>query len=255
MRDHSIKPANDRARDAEYLAEFQDEVQAVPQATPMQMLQVAVEGGADLAMVERLMDLQERWEATEARKEFVAALSAFKADPPTLVRDKHVHFSTQKGQTDYRHASLDQVSEVIGKALSKHGLSHRWDVDQNGNEIRVTCVLTHVRGHRESVPMVATADTSGSKNPIQAIGSTITYLQRYTLLAATGMAVKDQDDDGRKGGAETITEEQIANLEALMTEVGADRGRFLKWAKANKLADIQASFYPVAIKMLEAKRK
>ena len=230
-------------------------LQAAPQATPMQMLTTAVNSGADLAMVEKLMDLQERWEATEARKEFVAALSAFKADPPTLVRDRHVHFSTQKGPTDYRHASLDQVSEVIGKALSQHGLSHRWDVEQTGNEIRVTCVLTHVRGHRVSVPMVATADTSGSKNPIQAIGSTITYLQRYTLLAATGMAVKDQDDDGQGGGVETITKQQVADLEALMTEVGADRAKFLRWAKAERLEDIQAGFYQTAVKMLEAKRK
>ena len=147
------------------------------------------------------------------------------------------------------------ADEVIGKALSKHDLSHRWDVEQNGAEIRVTCVLTHVRGHRESVPMVATADASGSKNPIQAIGSTITYLQRYTLLAATGMAVKDQDDDGQVGDIERVSEEQIANLEALIEEVDADRAKFLRWAKAEKLGDVQAAFYPTAVKMLEAKRK
>ena len=161
--------------------------------TPMAMLQIAVQRGADLAQLEKLMELQERWEKNEARKAFFVALNAFKADPPTLSKNKHVKFGT----TEYDHATLDQVSLVIGKALSGHKLSHRWDVEQKEGNITVACVLTHEKGHSERVPMSATADTSGSKNSIQAIGSTVTYLQRYTLLAATGMAVKGQDDDGR----------------------------------------------------------
>ena len=40
-------------------------------------------------------------------------------------------------------------------------------------------------------------DDSGGKNPIQSIGSTITYLERYTILALTGLATKEQDDDGK----------------------------------------------------------
>jgi hypothetical protein len=51
-------------------------------------------------------------------------------------------------------------------------------------------------GHSERTTLSATADTSGSKNSIQAIGSTVTYLQRYTLLAAVGLAAGG-DDDGQ----------------------------------------------------------
>src|SRR5437660_174203 len=65
-----------------------------------------------------------------------------------------------------------------------------------GGTIRVTCILTHVQGHSEQVSMSAQPDTSGSKNSIQAIGSTASYLQRYTLFAATGLAPKDADTDG-----------------------------------------------------------
>jgi hypothetical protein len=35
------------------------------------------------------------------------------------------------------------------------------------------------------------------KNAIQQVASTTTYLQRYTLLAITGMSTKGMDDDGR----------------------------------------------------------
>ena len=47
--------------------------------------------------------------------------------------------------------------------------------------------------------MSAPADSSGSKNPVQQIGSTMTYLQRYTLIGALGLTTADKDDDGRQG--------------------------------------------------------
>jgi hypothetical protein len=175
-----------------------DHSQAVMAITPMGMIQMAVQQGADIDKLRQLLDLQERWEKTEARKAFVAALSAFKANPPLIYKNKQVSFSTQKGKTEYRHATLGEVSDAIGQSLAGHGLSHRWNVEQmTGGMIRVTCILMHQLGHSESVSLEAGRDESGSKNNIQAVGSTVTYLQRYTLLAATGCAVSDSDDDGR----------------------------------------------------------
>ena len=171
--------------------------------TPMQMLNMAVSQGADLDKLTKLMDLQERWEKNEARKAYVSAITAFKANPPKILKTKDVGF----GKTSYKHATLDNASELIGAALAEHGISHRWDVEQlEGGVIRVTCILTHVQGHCEHVPMQASPDTSGSKNSIQAIGSTTSYLQRYTLFAATGLAAKDSDDDGKGGDAHALAE-------------------------------------------------
>lgn len=156
----------------------------------------------DVAKLEKLLQVRERWEAAEARKAFVVALNTFKAAPPTVTKNKQVRFTTDRGTTEYRHATLDNVCEAIGEALSRHGLSHRWDVVQDKDAIRVACVLTHVLGHSERVSLEAMPDKSGSKNGIQAVGSTVTYLQRYTLLSVTGMATTEQDDDGRGAGQE-----------------------------------------------------
>ena len=60
----------------------------------------------------------------------------------------------------------------------------------------MTCILTHDMGHSEETSLEGSADNSGSKNSIQAIGSSVTYLERYSLLAATGLAVKNADNDG-----------------------------------------------------------
>ena len=94
--------------------------------TPMDLIQLAVGQNADIDKLEKLMNLQLRWEANEAKKAFVTAMNAFKADPPEITKNKLVAF----GQTSYSHATLDQVCGKVTESLSKHGISHRWRVEQ-----------------------------------------------------------------------------------------------------------------------------
>ena len=219
--------------------------------TPLDLLNIAVEKKADLAQLQALMDMKERWEATEARKAFVAAMNAFKAAPPELEKTKLVKFK----DTKFKHATLDNVCAIVGAALSTHGLSHRWEVQQEATAIKVTCVLTHELGHSERVTMQAGADTTGSKNAIQAIGSALTYLERYTLLAATGLAAKDQDDDGNGiGNSEPIGAEQKDELIVLIKETNTDTAKFLAWAKAESLDELPALKFKDAKEFLEMKK-
>src|SRR5487761_1501243 len=155
----------------------------------------------DIARIEKMLELKERWDANEARKAYTAAMAAFKANPPTILKDKHVKFQTSKGVTEYDHATLGGACDAIIKGLSEHGISHRWDVAQGDGRIKVTCILTHALGHSESAGMHGPIDDSGGKNAIQAIASSVSYLERYTLFAAAGLASQDMDDDGR-GGAD-----------------------------------------------------
>ena len=180
----------------------------------MSMIAVAVKNGMSPDTIRDLMNLQREWEAAEAKKAFVSAMSAFKADPPQLFKNKQVSFETSKGRTEYMHATLDQVALSIGSKLAPHGLSFRWATEQKDNgQIKVTCFLTHERGHSESVWLESGRDESGGKNNIQALGSTVTYLERYTLLAVTGMAVKDQDDDGHSAEPKQETKPTITDAQ------------------------------------------
>jgi hypothetical protein len=221
--------------------------------TPMALLSTAVSNGADLDKLERLMALQERWEANEAKKAYVQAMADFKRNPPTIVKDKEASFGGNKG---YKYANLAQVASVIGKALSEHGLSASWQTEQTNGTIRVTCRITHVNGYSESCSLEASPDTSGSKNAIQAIGSAKSYLEKYTLLSLAGLAADDQDDDGNSTGTtETLSDEAAANLDSLATEVKADMPKFLKYFKIKEIGELPASRYAEAVKLLEAKRK
>lgn len=217
--------------------------------TPAHMLQVALEKGASMEQLEKLLDLQERWEATEARKAYVKAMAAFKANPPDIVKDKTVAF----GNTRYTHVSLPAVVDAVSQSLSKHGLSHRWDVEQNGI-IKVTCVITHELGHSEAVSMSAPADASGQKNAIQQIASTVAYLERYTLMAATGLAAKDMDDDAKQAGQAALSDEQAAEIKALLQETNSDVPAFLKaMGGAESVDELPAGAYPRAMALLNKK--
>ena len=170
--------------------------------TPVELLRIAVTQNANIDQLTKLMDLQDRWERRLAKRAYDAAMKAFKAESPRITKNHRVYFEAKdrsKGTTDYRHATLDHVCDAVIGGLSKFGISHRWKVDQDGEWIKVTCILTHELGHAEETTLRGCADMTGNKNSIQAVGSTVTYLQRYTLLAATGLATSDSDDDGRGG--------------------------------------------------------
>jgi hypothetical protein len=165
--------------------------------TPLGLLQMAVQQKANVDQLTKLFELHERWQAGQACQAFHAAMAKFKQRPPKILKNKH---SILDGM-EYDHATLDHVTEAITESLSAVGITHRWVVSQS-HEIAVTCALTHEMGHREETTLSALPDTSGNKNSIQAIGSTVTYLERYTLLAATGMAAAGTDNDGRSADEE-----------------------------------------------------
>ena len=154
------------------------------------------DGKIDVDKLEALLKVQMQWEANEAKKAYVVAMSAFKENPPEILKDKTVNYKTQKGVTSYKHATLYNVTSKINTELSKHDMTASWVTSQDNGSVKVTCKITHKMGHSEECCLSAPPDTTGSKNAIQAIASTVTYLERYTILALTGLATADQDDDG-----------------------------------------------------------
>lgn len=231
-------------------------VPAPAQKTPMELMQIIIERGTDLEQLDKLMDLQERWEKSQAKKAYTVALAKFKADPPSVIKNRKADFPTKAGRTEYEYATLAHVVATVAPSLSDYGLSHSWSVEQKDGRVAVTCTLTHEQGHSETVTLAGPIDESGSKNPIQAIGSTVSYLERYTFLAITGLAASDMDSDG--GGLdenEYVTADQIGELEVLLEETGANKDAFFGWLKVERFEDIKARHFPRAKAELEEKKK
>ncbi len=185
------------------------EVKQAP--TPADLVQYALAHEIDFDQIEKMYAIQRQWESDQARKSYTVAMTKFKTEPLTIEKTKFVGYDTKDGdKVGYSHAELAGIVAVVMPAMARHGLSHRWNVTQDGQVITVECIITHSDGHSETVKMHGLPDDSGKKNKIQQVASTVTYLQRYTLMAACGVAAGDIDDDG-KGSEEDPEEKKIAD--------------------------------------------
>lgn len=220
---------------------------AVAVMTPMDMLDKAVAQGANVEVLEKLMGLQERWEANQARKAFNEAVAQAKAEIKPIVRDK-------TGHNDKRYVSFDAIARMVDPILSAHGLIYRFRSEQTDTRINVTCVLS--RGtHHEETTLSGPADTTGNKNAIQAIGSTLTYLQRYSLVQMLGLAASDDDDGKACNAGEKITKNQATEIIDLIEAMGASRAKFLTWAKVERVEDIPAAYFDSCITAIKNVKK
>jgi len=188
------------------------EIATIPN-NPRSLLQIAVERGADVEQLSKLMDLQERWDRESARKAFYASRAKFQSICPTINKDREVAY----GQTKYKYATLAGIVQQVREPMSLCGLTYRWEIaNHEGGAITVTCFLSHLDGHTEQNPMMAFPDDSGAKNAIQQLGSTVSYLERYTLIGALGIASAVEDDDGASTGATNV--ERLVKHMALVRE-------------------------------------
>lgn len=213
--------------------------------TPMAMLDRALANNAGMEMIEKLMALQERWDANQARKAFDEAVANAKAKIPPIARNREGHNSK-------RYADFSAIAKVVDPVLSDFGLSYRFRTQQD-DKIKVTCVLSHKAGHSEETTLAGPADLTGNKNAIQAIGSTLTYLQRYSLVQMLGLAAADDDDGKSANSGPKITQDQADQLRDLIEANGKKVPAFLKWAKVERLEDIAADAYQVSVEAIKFK--
>jgi len=169
-------------------------------------------GGLDTQSLRELLELQREWQRDNARSSYTRAMVELKSNlPAVLDKDKKVSY----GKTSFRFATLSHAMEAVTPHLNDYGFSLTWIPTNSEGMIRVTCRLTHVDGHYEETTMSAPPDNSGSKNPIQAIGSTQSYLQRYTALALLGIATKDMPDADDSTEADEDIVDAERNLNAI----------------------------------------
>jgi hypothetical protein len=212
-------------------------VKTEQQASPLMNIisAASTNGEVDADKLLKLIEASERFDANVARKAYVKAMAAFQANAPKIVKDAKGHNSG--------YTKLSTVISIVAPKLSEQGLSHSWVTEQDGKTIKVFCKITHEQGHSEKTYLSAEADTSGSKNSIQALGSTVTYLKRYTLEAALGLAEAEQGDDGAGSDGDPNamperTPDEVAVLAAIycqMVDTASENGTILDKTKLGKM--------------------
>lgn len=214
---------------------------------------VARDPSVDIDKLQRLMDMQERVIERNARAAYASALSMMQPELPAIIERGKIDIGRGKPQS---YALWEDINETIKPILAKHGFALSFRTGrEDDNKIVVTGILSHREGHSERTTMYLPVDTSGSKNAVQAVGSSTSYGKRYTAGALLNLTSRGEDDDGHKGGLGVlINPDQLAELEALAKEVGANIEMACKHLKINSLAEMPVATFARAKQILEAKR-
>lgn len=224
----------------------------------LDVLRLAVERGADVATLERLVALQERIVAQRAAAEFASAMAAFQAECPPVRKSSTAKIVTKGGgQYSYKYAELDEIAEHIRPHIGRHGLSYSFDCEHKDGMVSVTCTVRHVGGHSQTARFAAPVDREARMNATQQVGAALTYGKRQALVQALGLTTGDRDTDAvtAREEVERITAQQAADLLALATEVESSVPKILAWAQVERIEDMPAAYYPEAILTLEGKRQ
>ena len=168
-----------------------EESTAVATTSPTHLIEMAISQNADVDKLERLMDMQERWERREAEKAFNRAISEFQSICPRIVKSKQGH--------GYKYATLGDIQAQIKDTARQCGISWRWETkEQTDERLTVNCIVTHVDGHSRSTESTTFIEAGNKmQSRTQMVGVATTYAQRYSLIGALGISTADEDMDGR----------------------------------------------------------
>ena len=204
----------------------------------------------------------------QARVAYSADFAQMQPKLPTIDRNGRIEIRKKDQKTGERDGEVQQSSPYaywadILEACSPHMLTHGFGISFRHSttpegKIVVTGILEHRDGHREENSIALIHDATGSKNPVQAIGSSLSYGMRYMGIMLLGVASKEHDND--KGappapdGQQYITADQVTELEILLGQTQSDTSQFLKWCKVESLETMPRDKFKTAKDRLVAKR-
>lgn len=174
---------------------------------------VATNPEADIDKLERLLDMQERVLKRNAEQSFNAAMAEMQSDLPVIAKNGAIKV---KDEVRSKYARYEDIMSTVKPILQRYGFAVTFRTKTGDGAVKVTGVLLHRDGHREETDMELPMDNSGSKNTVQAIGSSTSYGKRYVLCSLLNIATGDEDDDGQMADLSELAE-AIRNLEACET--------------------------------------
>lgn len=215
---------------------------------------VASDPNVDIEKFKELMAMRREMELQYAEREFNAAMTAAQAEMRLISTD------ATNPQTKSKYASYGKLDKHLRPIYTKHGFALSFDEgDSPADMVQVVCFVSHSSGFTRRYHRNMPADGKGAKGgdvmtKTHAAGAAMSYGMRYLLKGIFNIAIGEDDTDGNDP-TERISEKQVADLEALIEEVAADRAKFLRYIKVDSLEQIPAKNYQAVVQLLEAKRR
>lgn len=180
-------------------------------AAIMQVIaQAANSPQCDIDKMERLLAMHERMQERGAEQAFNASMAQMQIELPSIAE-------RGKGHGSIKYATFEDINDVVKPIMQKFGFALSFRVEHVKEGVNVTGILMHKDGHREQTAMLLPVDTSGSKNAVQAVGSSVSYGKRYVMCAMLNISTRGEDDDGYAAApSSTITEHQSRTIHAIL---------------------------------------
>lgn len=221
------------------------------------IVQLASNPAVDVQKLDALLNMQERMEVRQAEIEFNQALARLSQKMPRVNKNGTVTLKTKEGKDSgsYQFAKWQDIDRIIRPLMAEEGFSLSFDSQQRqgeGGGIIVTGTLLHRDGHSKSASMPLALDAGPGRNNLQAMGSSLSYGKRYCAEMLLNIVREAVDDDGVTGGApKSITEEQRDALNILADHAGANKRKFCEMFGIDSIADLPATMYAAAERMLK----
>lgn len=215
----------------------------------------------DVEKLERLMAMYERVTAAAAKAAFDAALSEMQPKLPAVDKRGTITINDKNDKNKViqstPYALFEDINKAVTPIMAEHGfaMSFRTSTAPDGKLI-VTAILSHRAGHREETSLPLMHDSTGSKNSVQAVGSSVSYGKRYTMCALLNINTQGEDTDGYHGSfADVITQAQVNELADIVKQTRANLPKFLAYLGVGALYDIPANRFHEAKTALQSKVK
>lgn len=225
---------------------------------PYTLLAAALDKGVGPDVLEKFMDLQERYEKNQAAAAFAVAITKFQSIVHSIQKRRQATIRSKdesKQGYGYLFASFDDVLLQIGPALAECELAITFNTscpkDMPGF-LEVICNVRHgihveTSNYTLPIPVMTVNDT-------QRFGAAVSYGKRYAIIAALNLVVTDQDDDGA-GLADVISESNIEELRRLLWEKAVKEAQFVAFFQIEAIEHMCSRDYAKAVDFLRRKRR
>lgn len=214
----------------------------------------------DVSKMQQMMEMQERLEARQAEREFNDAFMRLSARLPRVKKNGLITYEgTGRNRAPLKYAKYEDLDRAIRSELREEGFALSFSTSTRaGGGVAIVGKLRHISGHAEEATVELPADASGGKNSIQAIGSAISYAQRYAVKLLLNIVFEGEDTDAQ-GGSAFIGPEQVKEIEDRLAKLGAasgqERENFLDYMEVGSLEGITTKTFPKALNALTAREK
>jgi len=215
-------------------------------------------------VIQKAFDMQMLLLNKQAEIAFNNDMLEVKRSLPKIQKKGKISYEDKKSgkEVSTAYALFEDIEDVVAPIYTKFGfkVAYNYITTVDGKSI-TEIIVSHSGGHTEkyqSIPLML--DTTGSKNNVQAAGSTMSYGRRYALVSAFNIVISGMDNDG-VGDKSPISSGQLQELNDLVDEYvnlsGIDKVKQItsitNYFKADSLACIPENRFGEAVKIMQKK--